>query len=167
MRASTSANTKRAKQAQPLLQSLEGTPFLECAGGEGPGLIARDATLRGDPLTGLLFDCNAAERPVDVLCVCGTALSRDRLSLSHRPSGLVGRVLESGHTVGEPIVCEQKEPLGASRGLSPGQAGTTVDDVLMGADNALPVVNLAGGGDAATAGHVAAGPGRDVARIAG
>jgi len=166
MRASTSTNTKRAKQAQPL-QSLEGTPFLECAGGEGPGLIVRDATLRGDALTGLLVDCNAAERPVDVLCVCGTALSRDRLSLSHRPSGLVGRVLESGHAAGEPIVCEQKESLGASVGFSQGQAGTTIDDVFMGADNALPVVNLAGGGDAATAGDVAAGPGRDVARIAG
>ena len=165
MRATTSANTKRAKQAQPL-QSPEETPFLESAGGEGPGLIARDATPRGEALTGLLVDCNAAGRPVDVPCVCGTALSTDRLSLSHGPSGLVGRVLESGHAAGEPILCELKEPLGASVGFSQGEAGTTIDDVFMGADNALPVVNLAGGGDAATAGDVAAGPGRDVARIA-
>jgi hypothetical protein len=105
MRDDTSANTRRAKQAQPL-RCLERTPFFECAGGAGPGLIARHATLRGSALSGLLVDCDAAGQPVDVLCTRGTALSEDSLSLPLRrgPSGLVGRVLESGHTAGEPIV---------------------------------------------------------------
>jgi hypothetical protein len=56
---------------------------------------------------GLPIICTAAWLPVDGLCACGTALSKDRLSLSRRPSGLVGRVPESGHTAGEPIVAEQ------------------------------------------------------------
>ena len=51
---------------------------------------------------------------MDVLCACGTALGKGRLSPSHGPSGLVGRVLESGHTAGEPIVAEQS--LHAARG---------------------------------------------------
>jgi hypothetical protein len=107
MRDFTSADTTRAKQAQPR-KCLEGTPFFECAGGAGPGLIARDARLRGGALSGLLVDCDAAEQPVDVLCTCGTALSEDRLSLRHGPFGLVGRVLESGHTAGEPIAVAGK-----------------------------------------------------------
>ena len=49
MRDFTSANTKRAKQAQPQ-KCLDGTPFFEDAGGAGPGLIVRDATLRGGAL---------------------------------------------------------------------------------------------------------------------
>jgi hypothetical protein len=103
MRSSISANTKRAKQPQPL-QPLEGTSFLECAGGEGPGLIARGTTVRRGAVTGLRADCSAPEQQADVLCVCGTVLSEDCLSLPHGPSGLVGRVLEPGHTAGEPIV---------------------------------------------------------------
>jgi hypothetical protein len=152
MRDYTSANTKRAKQAQPQ-RWLEGTPFFEYAGGAGPGLIARDATLRGGALSGLPVDCSAAEQPVDVLCTCGTALSEDRLSLRNGPSGLVGRVLDSGHTAGEPIVAEWP--------------GSGVRQVFMGADNALRVANLAGRGDAATVGGVAAAEGRGVARVAG
>ena len=152
MRDYTSANTKRAKQAQPQ-KWLERTPFFECAGRAGPGLIARDATIRGGALSGLLFDCDAAEPAVDVLCTCGTALSEDRLSLRHGPSGLVGRVLASGHTAGEPIVAERP--------------GSGVLEVFMGADNAPRVANLAGRGDAATVGDAAAGEGRGVARVAG
>jgi hypothetical protein len=152
MRDYTSANTERAEQARPQ-QRLERTPFFECAGGAGPGLIARDATLRGGALSRLLVDCSAAEQPVDVLCTCGTALSEDRLSLRRGPSGLVGRVLDSGHTAGEPIVAERP--------------GSGVRQVFMGADNAPRVANLAGRGDAATVGDVAAGEGRGAARIAG
>jgi hypothetical protein len=145
MRNYTSASITGAKQAQPL-GSLE--QFLGCAGGEGPGLIASDATLGGGALSGLSADCGAADQPVDVLCVCGTALSKDRLSLSPGPSGLVGRVLESGHTAGEPTE-------------------THVRQVFMGADNAPRVANLACCGDAATEGDAAAGKGRGVARVAG
>jgi hypothetical protein len=101
----------------------------------------------------LLVDCNAAEQPVDVLCTCGTALSEGRLSLRHRPSGLVGRVSESGHTAGEPSIPE--------RNAHP------PPQVLVGADNALRIVGVAGRGSAATAGDVAAGAGRGVARVAG
>jgi hypothetical protein len=162
MRDHTSANTKRAKQAQ-LQACLEWTPFFECAGGAGPGLIARDATLRGGALSGLLVDGNAAEQPVDVLCTCGTALSEERLSLRHGPSGLVGRVLESGHTAGEPIVSDRNSapaPAGS-------QTGTNLCQVFMGADNAPRVANLAGRGHAAAVGDVAAGESRGVPRGAG
>jgi hypothetical protein len=152
MRDYTSANTKRAKQAQPQ-ECLEGTPFFECAGGAGPGVIARDATLGGGALSGLLADCGAAEQPMDVMCTRGTALSQDRLSLRHGPSGLVGRVLESEHTAGEPIDAECP--------------GSGVRQVFMGADNAPRVASLAGRGAAATVGDVAAGEGRGVARVAG
>jgi hypothetical protein len=152
MREYTSANTKRAKRAQPQ-QWLEGTQFFECAGGAGPGLIARDATLRGGALGGLLVDCSAVEQPVDVLCTRGTALSEDRLSPRNGPSGLVGRVLDSGHTAGEPIV--------------PEWPGSGVRQASKGADNAPRVANLAGRGDAATVGDLAAGEGRGVAGVAG
>jgi hypothetical protein len=152
MRDSTSANTKRAKQAQPQ-QWLEGTPFFECAGGAGLGLIARDDTLRGGALSAQLVDCSAAEQPVDVLCTCGTALSEDRLSLRYGPSGLVGRVLDSGHTAVEPIV--------------PGWLGSGVREAFTGVDNAPRVANLAGRDDAARVGDVAAGVGRGVTRATG
>jgi len=165
MRDYISANTKRAKQARPQ-QWLEGTPFFECAGGAGPGLIARDTRLRGGALSGLLVDCNAAEQPVDVLCTCGTALSEDRLSLRHGPSGLVGRVLESGHTAGEPSVPERNSPPPPD-GARVLQTGTNLRQVFMGADNAPRVANLAGRGDAAMVGDVAAGEGRGVVRVAG
>jgi hypothetical protein len=128
MRDYTSANAKRAKQAWPQ-ERLEGTLFLECAGGAGPGLI----------------DCEAAKPPVDVLCTCGIALSQDRLLPRHGPCALVGRVLESRHTAGEPDLRR----------------------VFMGADNAPRVANLAGRGDASTAGDVAAGQDRGIARVAG
>jgi hypothetical protein len=193
MRDYTSANTKRAKQAQPQ-QCLGGTPFFECARAAGPGLIARQATLRGGALSGLLLCCDAAEQPVDVLCTCGTALSEDLLSLRHGPSGLVGRVLESGHTAGEPIVPERNShpapagapalarllrrricgaavagvnrPSGTPVGFSQGQSGTNLRQVFVAADNAPRVANPAGRGDAATVGDVAA-EGRGVARVAG
>jgi hypothetical protein len=152
MRDDTSANTKRAKQAQPQ-ECLERTLFFECAAGAGPGLIVRDATLRGGALSGPLVDCEVAEPPVDVLCTCGIALSQDRLSLRHARSGLVGRVLESGHTAGEPVVAEWR--------------GSGVRQVFMGADNARRVANPAGRGAAATVGDVAVGEARGVARAAG
>lgn len=166
MRDSISANTKRAKESQTL-QPLEGTPFLECAGGAGPGRIARDTTVGGGALTGLRADRSPAERPVDVLCVCGTVLSEDRLSLPHGPSGLVGRVLELGHAAGEPIVAGVNRPPGAAVGPSQGQTGTNLCHVFMGADNARRVANLAGRGDAATVGDVAAEECRGVARVVG
>jgi hypothetical protein len=126
MRDEISADTKRAKQAQPP-QCLEGTPFLESSGGTGPGLIA---ALGGGALSGLLVDCDAAEQPVDVLCTRGTALSEDPLSPRHGPSGLVGRVLESEHTAGEPVV--------------PEWPGSAVPQVLMGADSAPRVARVGG-----------------------
>jgi anti-sigma regulatory factor (Ser/Thr protein kinase) len=92
----------------------------------------------------LLVVCTAAEPPVDGLCACGTALSKECLSLPDRPSGLVGRVLESGHTAGEPIVAGQ-------------DPGTTVDKVLMGADDAQRVAGRMGSGDLLAVGDVAAG----------
>jgi hypothetical protein len=141
MRDDTSANTNRAKQAQPP-QWLEGTPFFECAGGAGPGLIVRDATLRGGALSGLLVDCDAAEQ-LDVLCTCGTALSEDRLSLRHGPSGLVGRVLDSGYTAGEPIVPERNSHAPPA-GAPVLQTGTNLRRVFMGANNAPRVASVAG-----------------------
>ncbi len=137
MRDYTSANTKRAKQAQPQ-KCLEGTPFFESAAGAGPDLIVRGATLTGGALGGLLVGCDAAEQPVDVLCTCGTAPSKDRLSLRHGPSGLVGRVLELRHTAGEPIVA--------------GCPASGVRQVFTGADNAPGVANPAGRGVARAAG---------------
>lgn len=120
------------------------------------------------------------------LCACGTAPSRDRLSLSRRQSGLVGRVLESGHAAGEPIVAERErarramahpgrhhnrnrgnEPPGASVGVSQWQAGTPSGQVLMGADHARRIANLEDGDDAVTAGDVAARASRGVAGAAG
>jgi hypothetical protein len=109
MRDYISPNTTRVEQARPQ-KCLEWTRFFEGTGGAGPGLIARHATLRGGALSGQLLCCDAAEEPVDVLCTRGTALSEDRLSPRHRRSGLVGRVLESGHTAGEPVVPERKSP---------------------------------------------------------
>jgi hypothetical protein len=141
MRDYTSANAKRAKQAQPQ-KCLEGTLSFKRTGGAGPGLIVCDATLRGGALSGLLVDCDAAAPPVDVVCTCGITLSEDRLSLRHGPSGLVGRVFESGHTAGEPDLRQ----------------------AFVGADDAPGVANRAGRGDAATVGDVAAGEGRGVAR---
>src|SRR5438552_8585095 len=88
---------------------------------------------------GLLFICTAAEQPMDGLCACGTALSKDRLSLPDRPSGLVGRGLEPGHTAGEPIVAEQ-------------DPRTTVKQVLMGADDARRAAERMGSGDPFTVG---------------
>jgi hypothetical protein len=152
MRDYTSAHKTRAKQAQPQT-CLEVMPFFECAGCAGPGLIARDATLRGGALSGLLLCWDAAEQPVDVLCTRGTARSEGRLSLRHGLSGLVGRVLESGHTAGGPIV------------FLPSRAATTVRRVFTGA-GALRVVDLASDGGAATEGDVAAGAGRGVAGFA-
>ncbi|HEY1520232.1 MAG TPA: hypothetical protein VGF91_27660 [Solirubrobacteraceae bacterium] len=136
-------------------------PFLECAGGDGRGLIASGAALRGSARAGVLDDCNAAEHPMDVLCACGTVLDEGRLSPSHRPSGLVGRVLESGHTAGEPIVAEQN--LHAAQG----EAGTAADGVFMGADNARRVASLAGRAVVAKVGDVAARGGRGVAGFVG
>jgi hypothetical protein len=95
------------------VQPLEVAPFLGSARGEGSGLIARDDLVRGGPLTGLLVGCIAAEQWVDVLCACGTALSKDRLSLSRRPFGLVGRVFDPGHTAGKPTLAA-----GAGRGVA-------------------------------------------------
>jgi hypothetical protein len=152
MRDSTSVNTKRAKQAQPQ-QWLEGTPSFESAAVAGPGLTARDATLRGGALSGLLLDGNAAEPPVDVLCTCGTALSKARPSIRDGPSWLVGRVPESGYTVGEPIVLVQS------------RTATAVRRVFTGA-GALRVVDLVDDDDVATTGDVAAGAGRDIAGFA-
>jgi len=164
MRDYTSANTKRAKQASPQ-KCLGWTPFFECVRCAEPSLIALDATLRGGALSELLVDCNAAGQPVDVLCTCGTALSEDRLSLRHGPSGLVGRVLESGHTAGEPIVPERNaHPAPASAPVL--QTGTNPCQVFMGADNAPRVRDLAGRGDAATLGDAVAGAGRGVATVA-
>ena len=152
MRDYAPVNTKRAEQAQPQ-QWFEGPPSFESAAGAGPGLTARDATLRGGALSGLPFDGNAAEQPVDVLCTCGTALSKARLSIRDGPSWLVGGVPESGYTVGEPIVFVQS------------RMATAVRRVLTGA-GALRVVDLVDDGDAATTGDVAAGAGRDVAGFA-
>jgi hypothetical protein len=152
MRDYTSANTKRAKQAQPR-ECLDGTPSFECAGGAGPGLIARGATLGGGALSGLLVDCDAVEQPVDVLCTCGTAPSEDRPSLRHGPFGLVGRVLGSEHTVGKPVDAECP--------------GSGLRQVFTGAANAPRVANLAGRDDVARVGDVAAAVGRGVARAAG
>ena len=98
---------------------------------------------------------------MDVLCACGTALDKGRLSPSYRPSGLVGRVLESGHTAGEPILAERD--LHAAQG----QAGTTAPEVFMGAANARRVANLAGRAVVATVGDVAARGGRGVAGFVG
>ncbi len=96
-----------------------------------------------------------------MLCACGTALSEGRLSVPHGPSGLVGRVLESEHTAGEPIV--------AGRHSHPATAAASglASQVFTGADNAPRVANLAGRDDAAEADDVAAGEGRGVARVAG
>ena len=74
-------------------------------------------------------------------CACGTALSKDRLSVLHGPSGLVGRVLELGHAAGEPIVA--------------GRSGSGVRQVFMGVDDARRIAKLVGG--AVTVGDVAAG----------
>jgi hypothetical protein len=59
------------------------------------------------------------------------------------------------------------EPPGAFVGFSQGQTATTVDGFLIGAENPPRVANLTGGGDAATAGGLAAGAGRGVAGVAG
>ena len=136
-------------------------PFLECAGGDGPDLIASGAALTGSARARVLDDCNAAQHLMDVLCACGTALDKGRLSPSHRPSGLVGRVLESGHTAGEPILAEQN--LHAAQG----QAGTIGHEVFMGADNARRVANLASRFVVAKVGDVAARGGRGVAGFVG
>jgi anti-sigma regulatory factor (Ser/Thr protein kinase) len=122
---------------------------------------------------------------VEGLCACGTVLSKDRLSLRHGPSGSVGRVLESGHTAGEPILARQgprratataralaepwrfrtckrnltdgNQPHSAIVGVSQWHAARP-DEVLMGTDDARRVAKLLGG-DAVTAGGVAAGDG--------
>jgi anti-sigma regulatory factor (Ser/Thr protein kinase) len=96
--------------------------------------------------TGLLVICTAAEQPVDGPCACGTVLSKDSLSLSDRLSGLVGRVLESGHTAGEPIVAEQ----------GPDQATAAVEQLLMGADNVQRAAERLDSGDPLTIIDVAA-----------
>ena len=152
MRDYASVDTKRAERAQPQ-QWLEGTPSFESVAGAGPGLTARDATLRGGALSGLPFAGNAAEQSVDVLCTCATALARRVCPYGTGLSWLVGRVLESGYTVGEPIVFVQSRTATAVRRVSTG-AG------------ALRVVDLVDDGDAATTGDVAAGAGRDVAGFA-
>src|SRR5947209_17932253 len=106
MRHSTSANNRHAKQA-PAEQQPTGVPFPEGPGGGELCLITRDAVARTGALTGLLVVCNAAEKQLDVLCACGTAPRRDRLSLPEERSGFAGRVLESGHAAGELIVPDQ------------------------------------------------------------
>ena len=118
MRQSTSSSTERTKQGAPWLPP-GGTPSLELVAGDELGLITRDVVIRTGALTGLLVAWNATEKHLDVICACGTAPSKEGLSLSRKRSGFVGRVLASGHTAGEPITVEQNPVLGApaSRGL--------------------------------------------------
>src|ERR1700716_2285192 len=111
MRDSTSTDTERAKQAQPL-RLLEGVPSPEYVARQELGLITRDAAASTGALTGLLVVWNAAEEQLDVICACGTAPSKDRLPLPTGRSGFVGRVLESGCRVGEPITVAQGPQLG-------------------------------------------------------
>jgi hypothetical protein len=116
----------RAKQA-PAQQQAMGVPCLECAGGGEVCLIMRDAVIRTGALTGLLVVWSAAEKQMDVLCACGTAPRRNRLSLPKERSGFVGRVLQSGRTAGEPIAADQDPYLaraasGACAGYAAGAA---------------------------------------------
>jgi hypothetical protein len=188
MRDPTSANLERATQA-PLLQSLGEGSFLGRAGGEGLGLIARDAALRGGALAGVLVVGNATEQAVDVLCACGTGLSTGRLSLAHRRFGLVGRVLESGHAADEPNLMERSSHRARAGARMParqpgsrvwvrrgdvaagaGRGVVTRGDIVVGADRgvviAVDVVAGAGRGVVAT-GDVAVGAGRGVAGATG
>ncbi len=127
MRQSPSANTERPDHGTPWPQP-EGPPSLELAAGDELGLITRDVVIRTGALTGLLVVWNATEKNLDVICACGTAPSKEGLSLSRRRSGFVGRVLESGHTAGEPITVERNPRLRArdSRGLVTYAVGAAV-----------------------------------------
>ena len=102
MRQSTSSSTERTTQGAPWLPP-GGTPSLGLLAGDELGLITRDVVIRTGALTGLLVAWNATEKHLDVICACGTAPSKEGLSLSRKRSGFVGRVLASGHTAGEPI----------------------------------------------------------------
>jgi diguanylate cyclase (GGDEF)-like protein len=125
MRHSTSANHKPASQA-PAKQQPTGVSFPECAGSGELSLITRDAVARTGALTGLLVVWSAAEKQLDVLCACGTAPRRARLTLVGERSGFAGRVLDSGRTAGEPIDAADSLAFAASGARATYAAGAPV-----------------------------------------
>ena len=99
MRHPTFANTNQAlAQHQP-----DGVKSLECAGGDELCLITHDVATRTGALTGLLVLRTESDEQLDVLCACGTAPRKDRLSLPARYSEFACRVVESGRPAGGPI----------------------------------------------------------------
>jgi len=100
MRQSKSATTSAAAGAASFASLKASSPALES---DELDLITRDAAAETGALTGLLVVRNTADDHLDVLCAWGTAPSEDRPSLPAARSGFVGRVLQSGCAVGEPI----------------------------------------------------------------
>jgi diguanylate cyclase (GGDEF)-like protein len=96
---------------RPLMAAGEAA-WLDPLAREELDLITRDIAVRTGAETAVLAVFNPAERLVELLCASDAGAGRDHLAARLPPAGFVGRILESGRAVFEPIDSEHDASLG-------------------------------------------------------